>query len=170
MASTINGHPTPRVDRPRIPASYGISNTSTEYVDWQHIEERLTTQRVYWVATSGPGGHARVRPVDGLYVDGVIYVGGSPETRWVRDIAANAHVSVHLDGVDDVVIVEGEAEIMPGASPDLAERLAAASRAKFPEYGATAASYTERGTIAIRPRKVVAWTDFGQNPSRFRFT
>jgi nitroimidazol reductase NimA-like FMN-containing flavoprotein (pyridoxamine 5'-phosphate oxidase superfamily) len=169
MATPISGRPVLKADRPRIPASYGISKSSTEYVDWLHVEERLTTERVYWVATSGPGGRARVRPVDGLYLDGVIYVGGSPEARWVRDIAANPHVSVHLDGVDDVVIVEGEAEILPGASKDLAERLAAASRAKFPEYGITADSYTGPGTIAIRPRKVVAWTDFGQNPSRFRF-
>jgi hypothetical protein len=170
MATTISSKPTPDVDRPRIPASYGISTSSTDYVDWQHIEERLTQDRVYWIATSGPGGRARIRPVDGLYVDGVIFVGGSPETRWVQDIAANAHVSVHLDGVEDVVIVEGDAEIMAGASPDLAERLAAASRAKFPEYGMTPDSYTGPGTIAIHPRKVVAWTDFGNNPTRFRFT
>ena len=89
--------------------------------------------------------------------------------RWVRDVIANPRVSIHLDGVDDVVIVEGEAEVMSGASDDLAERLAAAAHAKFPEYGMTAASYTGPGTIAIRPRKVVAWTDFGQNPTRFRF-
>jgi hypothetical protein len=168
-SSTIRTRPRPTADRPLIPASYGISTTSTEFVDWLHVEQRLVTDRVYWIATAGPGGWARVRPVDGLYVDGVIYVGGSPETRWVRDVIANPRVSIHLDGVDDVVIVEGEAEVMSGASDDLAERLAAAAHAKFPEYGMTAASYTGPGTIAIRPRKVVAWTDFGQNPTRFRF-
>lgn len=159
----------PTVDRPEIPAEYGVPTTTTDLVEWSHIERRLDEARVYWIATSGPDGRPRVRPVDALYVDGVIYVGGSPETRWVQDLSANPHVSVHLDGVDDVVIVEGEAELMMGADPELAARLAAASNAKFPEYGMTAESYAGPGPFAIRPRKVVAWTNFAKDPTRFRF-
>jgi len=30
------------------------------------------------------GHRPRVRPIDELYVDGTIYVGGSPEAAWVR--------------------------------------------------------------------------------------
>lgn len=162
-------HPTPRVDRPEIPAEYGIGK-ATEHVDWSHVVERLDAARVYWIATVGPDGRPHVRPVDGMVVDGVIYVGGSPATRWVRDLAANAHVSVHLDTLDgDVVIVEGEAEILASNSDAFAERMAAASKAKYPEYGMTAASFKGPGPIAIRPRKVVAWTNFMKNPTRFRF-
>lgn len=155
------------IDRPAIPTEYGVSK-ATEHVDWAHVEERLANDRIYWIATSGDG-HPRVRPVDGLYVEGVIYVGGSPQTRWVRDIGANPHVSVHLDGVDDVVIIEGEAEILGSADERLATLLAQASNAKFPEYGMTPESYAGGGAIAVRPRKVVAWTDFTKNPTRFRF-
>jgi nitroimidazol reductase NimA-like FMN-containing flavoprotein (pyridoxamine 5'-phosphate oxidase superfamily) len=159
----------PIVDRPGIPAEYGVGG-AIAYVDWAHVEERLAAERVYWIATSGPDGRPRVRPVDGLYLDRRIYVGGSPETRWVRDIAANPEVTVHLDGVSDVVIWEGTAEILRGATDELAERLAAASNAKFPEYGMTADAYKGRGAIAIRPRTVIAWTDFTKDPTRFRFT
>ena len=159
---------TPRVDRPEIPAEYGTSK-ATEHVEWGHVEDRLTADRVYWVATVGPDGRPRVRPIDGLYVDGVIYVGGSHATRWVREVKTNAHVSVHLDGLDEVVIVEGEAEVLTGLDDELAERLAAASNAKFPEYGMTAAFYRSNGAIAIRPRKVIAWTDISKDPTRFRF-
>jgi hypothetical protein len=42
-------------------------------------------------------------------------------------------VTIHLHGVDDVVIVEGEAEVLTGADDALAERLARASNGKFPE-------------------------------------
>lgn len=167
-SSTSSAAPAPRIDRPAIPASYGTSKAS-EFVEWGHVEERLRADRVYWVATVGKGGRPRVRPIDGVYVEGVIYVGGSPETRWVAEVADNPHVSVHLDGVDDVVIVEGEAEILTGMDDDLAERVAAASNAKFPEYGMTAATYQKAGAIAIRPRKVITWSDITKNPTRFRF-
>lgn len=160
-------HPT-RIDRPGIPASYGTSKAS-EFVEWSHIEDRLIRDRVYWIATVGEGGRPRVRPIDGVYVDGAIYVGGSPETRWVRKAATNPHVSIHLDGVDDVIIAEGEAEVMNGMGDEPAERLAQASNAKFPEYRMTAAVYRSRGAIAIRLRKIISWTDITRNPTRFRF-
>ncbi|HEX5013315.1 MAG TPA: pyridoxamine 5'-phosphate oxidase family protein [Candidatus Limnocylindrales bacterium] len=159
----------PRIDRPQIPAEYGVAR-ATEWVDWAHVEERLVSARVYWIATIGPSGRPRVRPVDGLYVDGVLYVGGSGETRWVRDLAANPKVSVHLDIVDgDVVIVDGDAEVLQENSDEFAERMAAASGVKYPEYGMTPESYKGPGPIAIRPRKVIAWTDFMKDPTRFRF-
>jgi hypothetical protein len=100
----------------------------------------------------------------------VIYVGGSNETRWVQDLAANPHVAIHLDTLEgDVVIVDGDAEVLDNNSDEFAERLAAASKAKYPEYGMTAESFKGPGPIAIRPRKVVAWTDFMKDPTRFRF-
>lgn len=158
----------PRVERPAIPPEYGASRAS-EFVDWNHVEERLTKDRVYWIATVGPDGRPSVRPVDGLYVDGVLWVGGSPATRWIRDLATNPHVAVHLDGLDDVIIVEGTVEVLETVDADLAERLAAASKAKFPEYGVTAAVYRKRGAIAIRPGSVVSWTHIAKDPTRFRF-
>ena len=158
----------PRVDRPGIPASYGASR-ATAFVDWSHVEARLAADRVYWLAAVGADGRPRVRPIDALYLDGVIYVGGSGETRWVHDVEANPAVSIHLDGVDDVVLIEGDAEVLGSVGADLAERLAAASNAKFPEYAMTADFYRRNGAIAIRLRKVIAWTDITRDPTRFRF-
>jgi hypothetical protein len=158
----------PRSDRPRIPREYGTPTSAKGMLEWDYVERRLTDARAYWVATSGPGGRPRVRPVDGIYVDGTIYVGGSPKTRWVRDLFANANVSVHLDG-PEVVIVEGVAELLERVPRDTAERLAAASNAKYPEYKMTPESYSGPGPWAIRPRKVVAWTNFAKDPTRFRF-
>ena len=158
----------PRVDRPGIPASYGTSR-ATAFVDWSHVEERLAADRLYWLAAVGADGRPRVRPIDGLYLDGVIYVGGSGETRWVHDVEANAAVSIHLDGTDDVVLIEGDAAVLGTVDAELAERLAAASNAKFPEYRMKAAFYQRNGAIAIRLRKVIAWTDITRDPTRFRF-
>jgi nitroimidazol reductase NimA-like FMN-containing flavoprotein (pyridoxamine 5'-phosphate oxidase superfamily) len=167
MADTTTDRP-PIVDRPAIPAEYGVKRAK-DFVDWSHVERRLREARVYWVATAGTGRQPHVRPVDGLYHDGVVYVGGSLETRWIRDLIENHLVTVHLDGTDDVVIVEGEAEILDGVSEKLAQQLAEASNAKF-GYGMTTDSFrTGPGPVAIRPRKVLAWTEFMSNPTRFRF-
>jgi general stress protein 26 len=158
----------PRVDRPRIPAAYG-TGAATEHVAWSDVEERLTAATVYWIATVSAEGRPRVRPVDGVYVDGAVYVGGSPETRWVQDIAGNTNVAIHLDGADHVVILEGEAERLTSMDRRRAERLAEASNAKFPQYNQTPEVYEASGAIAIVPRKVVAWSDISRDPTRFRF-
>ena len=160
--------PALRIDRPEIPLDYGMSK-ATQHVEWSRVEDRLMRERVFWVATVGPSGRPRVRPIDAVYLEGVIYVGGSPATRWVQEVGMNPHVSVHLDDVNDVLVVEGDAEVLATVEPGLAERLAAASNAKFPEYGMKPSFYVANGAIAIRPRKVIAWTDISKDPTRFRF-
>jgi len=161
---------TPVSERAKVPAEYEVPNHDRGLLAWSDVEPRWLDATVYWLATSGPGGVARVRPVDGIFVDGLLYVGGSPETRWVRDSAANPKVSVHLDGGQDVAILEGDAlQLEHGVDEALAERLAAESNRKYPQYGMTAASYTGPGPIVIRPRTGLAWRAFPKDVTRFRF-
>ena len=160
----------PRADRPRMPAEYGIPRTTEGLLDWAHVDARLRAAPAYWLATAGPDGLPRVRPLDGLWHGGVLYVGGSPETRWARDLRTNARVTVHLDGTTDVVILEGEAELLEhGVGPELAVTLAALSNEKYPQYGMTPESYTGPGPFAIRPARAFAWTNFPKDVTRFRF-
>ncbi len=168
-AMPTSAPPTPIAERPAIPPEYGVPATAEGLLDWAPIADRLAAAKVYWIATSGPGGVPRIRPVDGLFVDGVLYVGGSPKTRWVRDLEANPMVSVHLDDGSDVVILEGEAELLPGVAPEHAHRLAAASNEKYPQYGMTEAHYSGPGPFAIRPRVAFAWSSFPRDVTRFRF-
>lgn len=162
--------PAPLAERPRMPAGYGVPTTTTGLLAWSHVERRLAEATVYWLATSGPGGRPRVRPVDGLYLDGTLYVGGSPETRWARDLEANSQVAIHLDDGSDVVILEGTAELLEtGVGPELAVRLAALSNEKYPQYGVTPADYAGPGPYAIRPSVVFGWTSFPKDVTRFRF-
>ncbi len=160
----------PIADRPRIPTEYGIPRSTKGLLDWAHLDDRLRAATVYWIATSGPGGVPRVRPVDGLWHDGVLYVGGSPATRWARDLATNPRISVHLDDGSDVVILEGEAELLEhGVGPELAVTLADLSNAKYPQYGMTPEMYRGPGPFAIRPRAAFGWTSFPKDVTRFRF-
>jgi uncharacterized pyridoxamine 5'-phosphate oxidase family protein len=158
----------PRIDRPAIPAEYGTTK-ATEFVAWSRVEERLVDDRLYWVATVGRDGRPSVRPIDGLYLDGTLYIGGSPKTRWVREVGENPHVTVHLDGTDEVIIIEGDVDVLVDMDDELATALAAASNRKFPEYRMTADFYRANGAMAIHPRKAIAWTDITRDPTRFRF-
>src|SRR5215203_5369227 len=101
--------PEPTADRPGIPREYGVARSRDGMLPWASVETQLAAAKLFWVATSTSNGRPRVRPVDGTWFEGVIYVGGSPETAWVRDLLANPNVSVHLDSTDGVVIVEGVA-------------------------------------------------------------
>lgn len=169
MTDRTDRGPAPVADRPVIPREYGAPTSTKGLKPWPDVAERLRTARVYWIATCGPGGVPRVRPIDGLYLDGVVYLGGSPEARWVRDLEANPRATVHLDGGYDVVILEGSVERVDPVPRDLAERLAAASAEKYPEYGITAESYETQLPFALRPVRGFAWSAFPRDVTRYRF-
>jgi hypothetical protein len=78
-------------------------------------------------------------------VDGVFYFGSGPRTRKARNLAENPNVAVHPEG-DDVVILEGVAEVVTDPDPALSERVYAASAAK---YGM--GSHSIEGSYAVRP-------------------
>jgi Pyridoxamine 5'-phosphate oxidase len=88
-------------------------------------------------------------------VDGVFYFGSGPQTRKVRNLAENPSVAVHPVG-EDVVVLEGIAEVVTDPGPALAERVSAASVAK---YGS--GSRDIGGSYVVRPRVVFAWTAGG---------
>ncbi|CAN5635474.1 pyridoxamine 5'-phosphate oxidase family protein [soil metagenome] len=162
----------PTADRPLVPAEYGIPTSTEELLPWEHLDDRLREATVYWLATSGPGGVPRVRPVDGLWLDGRLYVGGSPATRWVRDILQNQRVAVHLDGGWDVAILEGVAKpLAEGMDRPLAERLAALAAEKYPQYGMTAESYLEPsdGGWVFVPERAFGWKSFPKDVTRYLF-
>ena len=162
--------PEPTADRPGIPREYGVASGPEGMLPWASVEAQLAAAKLFWVATTTADGRPRVRPVDGTWFEGVIYVGGSPETAWVRDLLANPNVSVHLDSTDGVVIVEGVAASGGGGiSGDAAERLADLLGERFPYGRPKAEDLAVLGSIAIRPRVVVAWRDFAKDPTRFRF-
>ena len=160
----------PLVDRPGIPAEYGVAKGAEGLLSWNVVEEQLSAAKLFWIATATPDGRPRVRPVDGTWFEGAIYLGGSPKTRWVSDLLANPRVSVHLDSTDGIVIAEGRAETKAGGiTGDAAERLADLVGEQFPYGRPKASSFAVLGSIAIRPDVVVAWRDFAKDPTRFRF-
>ena len=148
--------------RPYIP-DYGIPETLEGTLPWSHVTERMEKSRNYWVGTVGPDTRPHAVPVWGVWVEGTLYFGGGPDTRWSRNLAANPQVTVHLESGDDVVIIEGEVERITDSNHPLVNPLDDAYEAKY---------QMRHGTPfwVLRPRVAFAWSDFPKNATRWRFS
>lgn len=154
----------------RFPAAYGTPGGPGDLLPWSHVEERLRAAANYWVTTVGPDARPHARPVDGVWVDGALCFGGSPETRWVSNLMANPAVSVHLSSEREAIILEGTAEYVTDMSHPLAALSTAASRAKYPQYFSGGESPAHPFWV-LRPRTAFAWTleGFPRDATRWRF-
>lgn len=153
----------PRRTRPQIPG-YGIPQTEEGMVTWDWVMERVQTPRNYWVSTVTPEGRPHAIPVWGVWLDGVFYHGGAPNTRRGRNLAANPYMVMHLESGDQVVIIEGRAEILTEGSidPELAKRIDAEYVKKY---------NMEHGLPVWRliPEKAFAWHEYPVTVTRWLF-
>ena len=168
---------TPRAERPDVPEGYGCPADDEGMLAWAWAEERLHNGLNYWFATSRPNGRPHSSPVWAVWHQGKLYFDGSPETRRMKNIAANPYVSVHLESGDEVVILEGKAETV-GPPPDrsLAEALAARYTEKYKPHAYAPApdQWDQGGLYVVHPRIALGWTlhagdEFGKSYTRWRF-
>ena len=158
----------PKVSLPHFPPGY-ITNPKT-LLPWSQVEQRLAEAKNYWLCSVRPDGRPHAVPRWGVYVNGKIYYDGSPQTRHARNIMENPQVVVHLESGDQAVIVEGRAKAAPQPTPELGQKLAAAYAAKYaPGYTPAPDSWDTGGLYQVTPRKVLAWTSFVDDPTRFVF-
>ena len=161
---------TPTATAARFPAEYGQTpETLAALLDWPEVAERIAAARNYWLATTTDDGRPYQRPVDGVFVDATLAFGGSPQTRWVRNLEQRPDVSVSLPDDDHAVVLEGQA-VGDRAGPADRRRRPGCQRGKYPQY------FTDAGDEfspfwALRPR-VFAWslTGFPTRATRFDFS
>ena len=148
-----------------MPPGYG-ETTTTQH--WPDVRARLAVAKQYWVATNRRHGSPHVVPVDGLWVDDVLYYGGSPDTFHVRTARANPHVTIHLPDPWNVVVVEGEVRrVRPSA--EFAQHLADLANEKYAEYGIEFDANSYSDPFGLHPRRVLAWSSFPADATRFLF-
>jgi hypothetical protein len=154
----------------RFPAAYGPAGGPDTLLPWSYVEERLRAASNYWITTVGPGARPHARPVDGVWVDGALCFGGSPQTRWMRNLMANPALSVNLSSEAEAIILEGTAEYVTDPSHPLAATSLAASREKYPQYY-SGPQPPFRPFWALRPITAFAWTleGFPRGATRWRF-
>jgi hypothetical protein len=102
----------------------------------------------------------------GLWFEGHFYFGTSPKSVDGQNISLNPWLAVHLESGDDVVILEGKAEVV--SEHDLLSRLDEAYRAKY-------SFHLIRDDVSpvymLRHRVAFAWVerDFVGSATRYNF-
>jgi hypothetical protein len=160
------GTPTP--GRPVMPESYGLAASEKfKPITWEWVTQRLRTARNYWVATTRQDGRPHVSPVWGLWMDGLVMFSTDSGSAQARNAARNPACSVHLEGGDEVVIIDGALERV--TDPLTLLRCNDEYDARYsinPGAGADGAS-----VFALAHRPVLAWmeVDFPSTATRWHF-
>jgi hypothetical protein len=145
----------PVVDRPVMPAGYGVPAGTDGQLPWSYVDERLAVARNYWVGTTRPDGRPHAMPMWGLWMDGRFYFGTDRGSRKARNLARNAAVVVHLESGDEVVVLEGVAEELTDAA-----RRAAFDAAYLAKYEMAMADVPgDLSVRAVTPRVALAWRE-----------
>jgi len=153
-----------------LPDDYGMPKSEEGLLPWSRVREQLESAKNFWVSTCGTDGKPHAVPVWAAWLDGVLYFDGHPQTRWGRNLSANPAISVHLESGDHVVILEGRVTDQPTIERDLAERLAAAFQVKYDyAYAPEIENWIKRGLYYLRPSLVLAWDEFPNTLTRWRF-
>src|SRR5687768_7996686 len=97
----------PRVEQLDLPKDYG---TPKKLLAWSDVSARIEKSFAYWLATTRPDGRPHVMPRDGIWLDNVLYYGGSPKTVHNRNLEKNPNVVMHLEDAQGATIVEGVVE------------------------------------------------------------
>jgi hypothetical protein len=157
----------PEASRP-VMKNYGISDKFEGLIEWEWVREQMTNNRNYWVCSSRPDGRPHAAPVWGGVVDDIIYFGSASSSVKSRNIAERPDVVVHLDNGDDVVIIEGRAELIQDMA--IAQQLSLIYAARYP-YKPSAEDLISGGLYGVYPELVIAWkeTDFRKTATRWEF-
>jgi hypothetical protein len=153
----------PWVEQLSIPVEYGAPS---RLLRWSDVEARLEQALHYWLASVRPDSRPHVVPLDGVWLDGAWYFGGSPTTVKHRNLLANGNVAMHLEDATAATIVEGVCEVVQ-VDDATALRLAEQSKAKY-GYGPPPDVY-RNGVWRLRPARVLSWTDLTADATRFTF-
>jgi hypothetical protein len=156
---------TPRASHLSLPPSYG---RSTELLAWEAVRDRLASARVYWFASTRADRRPHVVARDGIWLEDALWYGGSDDTVHARNVRETPQVAAHIGDGTEAVIVEGV--VQPRVpDPPTARSLAAAAMRKYPGYGTIDPVSYATGVWVLQPRRVLAWTRFPTDATRFVF-
>jgi len=159
--------PEVKIIRPLFPKGYVDNPISI--LSWEYVIERLSSSKNYWLCSVRPDGRPHSVPRWGVFINEKLYYDGSPETVHARNILQNPHLSIHLESGDQALIAEGTTRPSEKPDPDLAELLSKTFCEKYEQFGYAPRpdQWNEGGLFVFTPLKVLAWTVFYENPTKF---
>jgi pyridoxine/pyridoxamine 5'-phosphate oxidase len=153
-----------RIDRPSMPAGYGIADGEDGQVAWAWVERECTRARNYWICTTRADGRPHAMPVWGLWLGGAVVFSTDPDSTKARNFTARPEAVIHLESGDEVVVLEGRIEAMDRALlPEFVRRYEK-------KYSFRPSESETAGVYQLRPERVLAWRekDFPTSATRFR--
>jgi hypothetical protein len=156
------------ISRPRMPKEYGLPKDKKGLLPWSYVVRRMSKAQHYWTCTVTPDQRPHATPVDGLWLEDKLYFGGSPETRWQRNLESNPAMQVHLESTTELLILRGEAKPLKTPAKELTVTLSKASKEKY-GYTPSPKQYAEGGVYVFQAQVVLAWKQFPKDATRWQF-
>jgi nitroimidazol reductase NimA-like FMN-containing flavoprotein (pyridoxamine 5'-phosphate oxidase superfamily) len=127
----------------------------------RHAQDRLATDVDVWVATASADGDPYLIPLSYLWHDGRIVMATGERTATVRNLRRDRRVRLSLDGVRDVVLIDGTAELLPDGDVDEAVADAYAAHAGWDPR-------TDPGNVwlVVSPVRVRSWREVNELAGR----
>jgi PPOX class probable F420-dependent enzyme len=128
-----------------------------------HIDQRLRTEPIIWLATTRPDGRPHNVPVWFWWNGATVLIFSQPDKQKVRNLRHSPHVILALDTRDegeDVVIIEGIAELVDQPTSELMPpAFSTKYAALFERLGSNPAKMAAeyRQPIRVTPTKFNAW-------------
>ena len=128
------------------------------YIPSNKIENWLRAARSIWISTTRPDGRPHAVPVWFIWEDHKVYFISARSLQKSKNLAREPWTVVHLGDGDDVVILEGRAQIVTDRKE--LERVDAAYRAKYidPGSGEQATIFEpEADLYRVDVKHIMAW-------------
>lgn len=143
--------------RPAFAKDYGIQGNEAGLLSWDWVDEQLLNARNYWVTSVRPDHRPHAVPVWGVYLDQIVYFGSGRTAQKTKNLQTTPAISLHLESGDNVVIIEGTAEVV--TEPEDLKQIAIVYHQKYPGYDPDLTFDENTVIFAVIPHKVFAWTE-----------
>jgi len=132
--------------------------------DHAHIADRLDNELVGWLGTTRPGGRPHHVPVWFAWDDPHVTIFSLATSQKIRNLRANRACTLTLDsgdGGNDIVILEGHAEVLPEGARRGSEGSFAAKYAPHVEGGMDGWAGQFPIPIHVTISRAIAWSKPG---------
>ena len=137
---------------PQNPASYELPTTTSALLEWDFVAKRMSEATYYWIATADANGQPHTVPLWGIWYKNRVHFDGHPKIRWARNLIQNPQIAVHVPNAQEVVIIEGRAQIIEDDDIDEATWHILDSTYQTKYKTAVGSPYW-----VVIPQKVIAW-------------